>query len=181
MPLAMGLRTSEDWRSSRTPRRYMLQTVITPTAATANLNILGLRKLAANPDVYISRLRVHIFHNAAITAHTATGWKRATNVAAGSQITVADIPKCDTSAGTATLEVRTGAVTGTEANQYALSHPAAANLVASIGGDYVDDWTARDLSERIRLQADEGMILELITASDTDLRIHVLVVWEEVS
>jgi hypothetical protein len=49
------------------------------------------------------------------------------------------------------------------------------------GAGFVDDWTARDLSERIRLAADEGMTLEFMQAGDVDTRIHLLLVWEEVS
>lgn len=184
MPLSLALRTSEDWRSARTARRYMLQAVLTPAAATSGTNILGLRKLAANPDVYISRIRVHLFNNAAITAVAPLGWRRATTVAGGSAMTAADIPKNDSNAATATMEVRTGATpTGTEANQYILTHPAPTTAApgAATGGGFVDDWTARDLSERIRLTADEGLMLELMGAYDVDLRVHVLLVWEEVS
>jgi hypothetical protein len=188
MPLSLSLRNSEDWRSARTARRYMLQAVVTPPTATANTNLVGLRKLAINPDIYISRIRVHLFHVAAITAVSPLGWKRAATVAGGGSpnnpMTLADIPKNDTAAVNATLEVRMGAaVTGTKANQYILTHPAptTAAPATTTGGGFVDDWTARDLSERIRLTADEGLILELMQAFDTDLRVHLLMVWEEVA
>lgn len=184
MPLSLGLRTAEDWRSARTPRRYMLQAVLTPAAATANTTLAALDKLAANPDVYISRIRVHIYHSAAITAVAPLGWKRISTVANGTLMTAADIPKCDSAAANASLEVRTGSgITGTKANQYILAHPATTTAVpaAATGGGFVDDWTARDLSERIKLTGTEGLALELAGAYDVDLRVHLLLVWEEVS
>lgn len=161
----------------------MLNAVLTPPAATANTTLIGLRKLAANPDVYISRIRVHLFHSAAAVA-APLGWKRTTVVAAGTQMTASDIPKTDSSAATSTLEVRTGSgITGTKANQYILTHAASTTAApaASTGGGFIDDWTARDLSERIRLTGDEGLTMELQAAGDVDTRIHVLLVWEEVA
>lgn len=180
MPLSLALRNSEDWRSARIAQRYMLQSVLTPPAATAASNLMGLRKTAANPDVYISRIRVHIFQSAASVA-APIGWKRATTVAAGTQVTISDIPDVDSASNVPTLQVRTGAVTGTKANQYILTHPAAISVAAATGGGLLDDWTARDLSERIKLTADEGLILDWQSAGDVDTRIYLLLVWEEVS
>jgi hypothetical protein len=180
MPLSLSLRTAEDWRSARTARRYMLQSVITPPAATAASNLFGIRKLAINPDVYISRIRVHYF-NAAGSGAATIGWKRATTVAAGSLVTAADIVKNDTAAVNAATEMRAGAVTGTKANQYILTHPAETSVTAVTGGGIIDDWTARDLSERIRLTGDEGLILDWVTLGSTGTRIHMLFVWEEVA
>jgi hypothetical protein len=183
MPLSLSLRTAEDWRSARTARRYMLQAHLTPGAATANTTLIGLGKLAANPDVYISRIRVHEFHTAAAVA-TPLGWKRTATVAAGTLMTAADIPKADTAAANATLEVRTGTgITGTKANQYILTHPGqtVAAPAATTGAGFVDDWTARDLSERIRLTASEGLTMEFMQAGSVATRIHLLLVWEEVS
>lgn len=184
MPTGTNLRFASDWRGSRVARRYMWTGILTPGAATAGTNLMGVRKTAANPEVFISRIRVHVFTGAAAGVAAPLGWKRATTVAGGTQVTAADIPDLDSAAGNATLEVRTGAVTfGTEANQYILTHPAAAAAApaAGVGHGFLDDWTARDLSERIRLTADEGMILEFVTAGDTDNRIYVMLVWEEVA
>lgn len=183
MATASHLRMAEDWRGARIARRFMLQTVLTPAAATINTTLLGLRKLTANPEVFISRIRMHVYFGAAGVA-APVGWKRTATVAAGTQMTASDIPKCDSACATATLEVRTGSgVTGTKGNQYILTHPAPTTAApgAGTGGGFVDDWTARDLSERIRLTADEGLTLELQVAADVDNRYHVLLVWEEVT
>src|SRR5687767_261382 len=107
MPIAIHLRVAEDWRGAKIARRFSLGTVITPTAATAGTNLLGLRKLAVNPEVYISRLRYHVWHAAAAVSAT-VGWKRATTVAGGALMTASDIPKTDTGSANAALEVRTG-------------------------------------------------------------------------
>jgi hypothetical protein len=182
MPSAMHLRAAEDWRGSRIARRFMLAAVLTPSAATAGTNLIGLRHVAGQPEVFISRLRVHYHHSAAtISAVSALGWKRGT-VSGGTTMTAADIPKCDTAAPNATLEVLTGSVTtSAEANQYLLTHPAPTAATGSLGTNVNDDWTARDLSERIRLTGAEAIFLELVGAYDTDLRVHLLAVWEEVT
>lgn len=172
---------ASDWRLNTVPKKYMVTVVLTPGAATAGTNLMGVRKTAANPDCYISRIRCHVYHAAAGVA-TPVGWKRATTVGGGSQVTAADLPKLDTSAGTATLEVRTGAVTvGAEANQYLLTHtaPVAPAPAANAGSGYTDEWVATDRSEMIRLTGDEGLILELQAAGDTDNRYHVTICWEE--
>lgn len=181
MPIATHLRYASDWRGARVARRYFWTGVLTPTAATAGTNLLGLRKTAANPEVFISRIRCHVYHAGVATAAGVVGWRRATTVAGGSQVTAADLPDVDSAAAVATLEVRTGAVTGTKDNQYILTHPAGALLVTGIGQGNLDDWTARDLSERIRLTGDEGLILDLQAAGDVDLRVHISLVWEEIT
>jgi hypothetical protein len=186
VPAAAGLRFASDWRSTRTARRFMWTGICTPNAVTAGSNIMGIRKTAGNPDVFISRVRVHVT-NAAAAAAAPLGWKRATSVANGTQVALADLPEVDSATSTATLEVRqtTGAggntVGGTKANQYILTHPAQQVLTSGMGGGMWDDWTARDVSERIRLTGDEGLILDFVTAGDADMRIHVMLVWEEVS
>lgn len=180
-PQSIGLRNVEDWRSAKVPRRYFAQAILTPPAAGAGSNLFGLRKLAANPDVYISRIRIHRWNSAAATPAAAMGWKRATTVAGGNQITAADIFRPDSTSGVPTLECRANAVTGTKANQYILTHPAPNITATTVGGGTPDDWTARDISERIRLTGDEGLILDWVTAGNTLIRIHLLVVWEEVS
>lgn len=183
MPTAVHLRMAEDWRGARVARRFMLAAILTPPAATANTTIIALRKLAANPEVYISRIRVHLFHPAAAVA-APLGWKRMSSAAAGTLMTASDIPKCDTACANATLEVRTGSgITGTKAAQYFLTHPAptTAAPASGTGGGFIDDWTARDLSERIHLAGDEGVMMEFQTAGDVDTRVHLLLVWEEVT
>lgn len=181
MPTATHLRYAADWRGTRVARRYVWTGVLTPSAATAGTNLLGLRKLAANPEVFISRVRCHTFQVGVATAGGPVGWRRATTVAGGTQVTASEIPQIDDATVNATLQVRTGAVTGTKANQYILTHPAGTVLVTSVGQGNLDDWTARDLSERIRLTGDEGLILDLQSAGDTDLRIHISLVWEEIT
>jgi hypothetical protein len=173
--------TANDWRRNAIPKRYSITVTLTPGAATAGTNLFGLRKLNANADCHILRIRVHVYHAAAGVA-CVLGWRRATPVAAGSQVTAADIPKHDTSAGNATLEVRTGAVTGTEANQFILIHPAhtTAAPASGVGSPWIDEWRANDRAGSIRLTGDEGLILEQTTAGDTDNRYVVMVEWEEV-
>ncbi len=181
MPTAVALRYAADWRGARIARRFFWTGVITPTAATAGTNLMGLRKTAANPEVFISRIRSHTFQVGVATAAGVVGWRRATTVAGGTAVTAADIPEVDNASVIATLEVRTGAVTGTKANQYILTHMAGVSLVTSIGQGNLDTWEARDLSERIRLTADEGLILDYQSAGDVDCRIHISLVWEEVT
>lgn len=176
-----GVTAVLDFRRNSTPKKYMITVVLTPGAATAGTNLMGVRKQNANADCYISRIICHEYHSAA-SVSAPIGWKRATTVAGGSQVTAADIPKLDTAAANATLEVRTGAVTvGAEGNQYLLTHeaPATAAPAAATGGGYRSEWVAYDRSEMIRLTGDEGLILELQAAGDTDARYHVTLVWEE--
>jgi len=172
--------TANDWRRNAIPKRYSISVQLTPGAATAGTNLLGLRKLNANPDIYILRIRVHV-HQAAAGVACVLAWSRATTVAAGTLINAADIPKHDTAAGNATLEVRTGAVTGTEAAQRIISHPAhsTAAPAAGVGSPWIDEWIANDRAGAIRLTGDEGLILEQFTAGDTDNRYYLLVEWEE--
>lgn len=187
MAQALSLRTSQDWRSERTAQRYILNHVVTPTNTAAAANILGLRKTAANPDVYISHIRLHVFE-VGISNAAVVGWKRAASVANGALMTAADIPDADSGTSNATLEVRTttgsggNLVGGTEDNQYILTHPAPAAAApgSGTGGGLVDEWSARDLSERIRLTGDEGLILEWVTTGNTNTRFHFMIVWEEV-
>lgn len=173
--------SADDWRRNTTPKRYSISVILTPANATALTNLMGLRKQAANADCYLLRIKVHVFHAAAGIAAT-FGWKRATTVAGGTQVTAADIPKHDTTAANATLEVRTGAVTvGAEAAQYILTGPApiAAAPAAGAGGGIDWEWLANDRAGAIRLTGDEGLVMEQITASDTDNRYYVTVEWEE--
>lgn len=185
MPLSLAIRNSEDWRAKDIASRWMLNHVITPTNTASGANILGLRKLDANPDVYISRIRLTIFQNA-LSAVAPVGWKRATSVANGATMTASDVPDIDSQAGAPTLEVHTttgsggNLVSGTKDNQYILTHPGPISTVAVTGGGLTDDWTARDLSERIRLTGDEGLILDWGATGDTDTRFHLLIVWTEV-
>lgn len=170
-----------DWRRNSTPKRYSISLILTPGAAAALTNLMGLRKQAANADVYIIRLRVTVFHAAAGVAAT-FGFKRATTVAGGTLIAAADVPKLDTSAANATLEVRTGAVTfGAEAAQYILTGPAhtTAAPAAGVGSSFDWEWRANDRAGSIRLTGDEGIIMENITAGDVDNRFYVTVEWEE--
>jgi hypothetical protein len=173
-------RVALDHRMNAPAKRYLTTVVLTPGAAAAGTNLLGLRKLNANADVYIHRIVVTEFHSAAAVS-TPTGWKRATTVAAGAPVAAADLPKLDTGAGNATLEVRTGAVTGTKAAQYLLTHeaPATAAPAAATGGGYRSEWVAWDLADRLRLTGDEGLILDLQAAGDVDTRYHVTIGWEE--
>jgi len=170
-----------DWRqiSGSAPKRYSIVSILTGAVA-ANTNIMGLRKLLANNDAYIIRIRVHVYHAAAGVA-TVLAWRRATTVAGGALTAAADIPKLDTSAANATLEVRTGAVTGTKAAQYIITHPAhtTAAPAAGVGSPWIDEWVPPDKGGRIRLTGDEGLILDQQTAGDVDNRYHILVEWEE--
>jgi hypothetical protein len=83
---------SDDWRRNSTPKRYSISVILTPANATALTNLMGLRKQAANADCYLLRFKVQVFQAAAGVAAT-FGWKRATTVAGGIQVTAADIPK----------------------------------------------------------------------------------------
>lgn len=171
---------ADDWRRNSPPKRYIISVILTPANATAGTNLMGLRKLNANADVYIIRIKAHVFQAAAGVAAT-LGWRRATTVAAGTLIAAADVPKMDTAAGNATLEVRTGAVTGTEAAQYIITHPAHTTAVpaAGQGTTFIDEWNANDRAGSIRLTGDEGLILEQVTASDVDNRFYITIEWEE--
>jgi len=173
---------ANDWRRNSTPKRYSISVILTPAAATALTNLMGLRKQSANADVYIIRIRTTVHQSAAGVSAT-LGWKRATTVAGGTLIAAADVPKIDTAAGNATLEVRTGNVTfGAEAAQYLLTTPGhtTAAPAAGVGSSYDWQWLANDRAGAIRLTGDEGLILEQIIASDVDNRFYVTVEWEEV-
>lgn len=172
--------TANDWRRNSTPKRYTITVSLTPGAAAAGTNLFGLRKQAANADCYIIRIRMLVYHAAAGVA-SVLGWRRATTVAGGALITAADIPKHDTAAVNATLEVRTGAVTGTEAAQHILMHPShsTAAPASGVGSPWIDEWLANDRAGAIRLTGDEGLILEQFTAGDTDNRYVITVEWEE--
>jgi hypothetical protein len=170
---------ANDWRLNAVPKRYSVTSILSG-AAVANTNLMGVRKLGANPDVYIIRIRLHIFHVNKGRA-TVLAWRRATTVAGGALVAVADIPKLDTAAANATLEVRTGAVTGTKAAQYIITHPAHTTFepAANTGSPWIDEWISPDKGGRIRLTGDEGLVLDQQTAGDVENRYHILIEWEE--
>jgi len=173
---------ADDWRRNSTPKRYQISVILTPANATALTNLMGLRKQGANADAYLIRIRVTTHHSAAGVAFT-FGWKRATTVAGGTLVAAADVPKMDTAAANASLEIRTGAVTfGAEAAQYLLSGPSAVAAAPAAGtGAGIDwEWLANDRAGSVRLTGDEGLIMEQVTASDVDNRVYVTVEWEEV-
>lgn len=172
-----------DWRLNATSEGYQISVTLSG-AAGAGTNLLGLRKTAANPDVFIKWLRIQSYAVAATGAAPSTlRIVRATTVAAGTQITAADIPKFDTSSGTATLEVRTGAVTGTEAPQALFTVFAGTGTPSATAATPATDffWEAEELSRRIRLTGDEGLIFDQVSASDVDIRYIVTLAWEEAS
>lgn len=170
--------TRNDLTLNATPKRYMISLSL-PGVATAGTNICGLRKLNANADVYITYVRVDIYGAAAFTS-VPIRFYRGTTVAGGTQITAADIPKLDTAAGDATLEVRTGAVTGTKANQVLFHGSALANLAAGGGGMGTEYTASIETGMRWRLTADEGIIVDMSVIGDTDTRYLVTFQWEEV-
>ena len=172
--------SKEDWRLNAVAKRFLHTVVLTPGAATAGTNLLGLRKLAANPDVFVHGIRLSIHHAAAAVAFRC-GLRRATTVAGGTLVTAANVPKLDTAAANPTLEVRTGAVTGTEAAEYLLVTPSSTTAApaASTGAGVDYEWAARDMAGRLRLTGDEGLILESVDATDVDARVAVTLEWEE--
>ena len=169
-----------DQRVGSTIEKYMI-TLALSGAAGAGTNLGGLRKLSANPNARLTKITTKIFNAAAITNQgSPLSFVRATTVAGGTLMTAADIPKKSTGAGNATLEVRTGAVTGTEAAQpFWITHAASA-LTAALGTPVVDRWEAGlDFSERIVLTGDEGIIFNQLLAGDVDSRYYVTIEWEE--
>lgn len=179
--------TRNDFTLNATPKRYMISITLTGSI-TAGTNLGGLRKLNANSDVYITFINCEIVTGAANTAINLApiAFKRASSVAAGSQITAADIPELDSATGAANLEVRTGAVTGTKANQpiwipgfYApnIGAGGAAIWHGGSGAQYV---ATIETGMRWRLTADEGIIIEQYLAGLANNRYIVTIQWEEV-
>lgn len=168
---------ANDWRRNSVPKRYAMSSVLIGAVA-AGTNVYGLRKLNANSDVYILKIRFLVFHIAAGVS-VVLGWHRAANVAGGS--IAVNIPKLDTSAPAPNLEVRIGAVTGTEDSQFLMIHPShtTAAPAANVGSPWIDTWNAHDRAGAIRLTGDEGLVLEQITAGDADNRYVIHVEWEE--
>lgn len=170
-------RVQQDGRLNSPAKRYLITLALTGAAAGTNLG--GLRKANANPDVYIHRIKVTQYQAAASTASAPLFLRRAITVAGGTQVTAADIPKLDSAAGNATLEVRTGAVTGTEAAQRMLAFMGSPTQAAG-GGAGPDEFdSGNDIARAIRLTGDEGLIFENELASDTDIRYLVTIEWEE--
>jgi hypothetical protein len=169
-------RVKVDQSKNAVPKRY--QIALNLPGTTVNTNIGGLRKQSANAVVRIKRLEVVLAHAAAGIGNPITFW-RATTVAGGSAITAADVPKKDTNAADATLEVRTGAVTGTKANQ-AIWRTGGNQVVTTLqaGPQYV--WQSADLGDDIVLRGDEGIIIDQSPlAGDADDRYLVNIFWEE--
>ena len=167
-----------DQRIASTIEKYMLAVSLSGVAS-ANTVIAGIRKLNANPTARITKLRVTPYNVAALTAGVPIEVIRATSVAGGSLVAVADIPKKNTVAGNATLEVRTGAATGTPANRPMLGYGAQSSLTAG-AGQTSDEWNAGlDFSERIVLTGDEGLLIRQVGTSDTDQRWLLTLEWEE--
>lgn len=158
-------------------RKYQICLILTGSNSVGT-NLAGLRKQNADADVYITRISVILNHVAA-GAGAPIGIWRASSVAGGSQVTAADIPKKNTAVSNATLEVRTGAVTGSKANQMldALGGMTVTTTLMS-GPQYL--WQAWDISDFIRLTGDEGIIIDQRGTGDADDRYYVTISWEEV-
>jgi hypothetical protein len=161
-----------------TPQRYMIALTLVGVA-TDGANIGGLRKLAANPDVFITSIIVFMFSTGGTGNGVPIRFIRASAVAGGTQITAADIPKKNSAAADATLEVRTGAVTGTEAAQPFFIAGSSQIAGANFGGpQYV--WKADEIADQFVLTGDEGIIIEqAFLGATTTNRYLVVIEWEE--
>jgi hypothetical protein len=165
-----------DQRRNHPANRYMISLEI-PGVAGAGTNLFGLRKLNANNDVYIHYIKVDIYGAAAYNA-APMRFYRGTTVAGGTLITSADAPKLDSGAANNTLEVRTGAVTGTKANQPFMRLTGFTTGAATSGGPGVAYEAGADVGMQIRLTGDEGIICDQGLAGDTDTRYLVTIQWE---
>jgi hypothetical protein len=170
-------RVSPDRRRNNPAKIYSILLTLTGSASAA-ANIGGLRKLNANPDCYIKRIFVILTHAAAGVGVPIRAYRAAT-VAGGSQIAVADIPKLDTAAANTTLEVRTGAVTGTKANQPFTGGGGMEVVTTLQTGSLYELFRSYSQEEDLRLTADEGIIFDMALAGDVDDRYLVGVTYEE--
>lgn len=170
-----------DSRINSPMERYRMSFDIAGTAA-AGAGIAAFRKLSANPNVYIHRFAVGEYHAAVSSAVTPLFLKRANSVASGSLIAATDIPKFDTTAGNATLEVRFGAFTSTVVGNPIAVFNWTPTLAA--GGGSMESFgfeSGGDLGRAIKLTGDEGLVLYQYVAGDTDNRFLITVEWEEES
>lgn len=164
-----------DNTQSGSPKRYQIGVLLAGGAL--GLNILGLRKLNANAVVRIYKVMVTVTHVAAGLGPPLRV-SRATDVAAGTLVTASDVPKKDTNDPDATLEVRTGAITGTVAGQILLWIGGCTVTGTGLGGP-LDTWEAMDREDMITLRGDEGLIFEVGSTGDTDDRYAITIAWEE--
>ena len=176
-------RVAEDRRLANPDKKHMLSiggATGLPGVAVAGTNIAGLRKLAANPDVYITRIEM-VQYNGAAGLAVPVQIKRATTVAGGTLLAwVADTVEIDTGSVVPTLEVRTGAVTGTEATNALLTFLFMAGVPGIGSGHISNQWIAQDRSEWIRLTGDEGIVFDTPLAADIDNRYWINLIWVEV-
>ena len=174
---AVAETVSIDNRFNDPPKRYSIGLIFNGST-TLSTNLAGFRKQSANAVCRIYRISVILTHAAAGLGHPISLW-RAASVAAGSQVTAADIPMKDTNAGNATLEVRTDAVTGTKANQRLLMLGGNPVTTAGVAGPHYV-WESVDISDHIVLRGDEGLIFDQSPiAGDADDRYMVTIEWEE--
>jgi len=175
-------RVAEDRRLANPDKKHMLSIGGIgglPGVAVAGTNIAGLRKLAANPDVYITRMEM-VQYNGAAGLAVPVQIRRATTVAGGTLLTFVGNTELDTAAAVATLEVRTGAVTGTEAANPLYTFQFIAGVPGIGTGHISNQWIAQDRSEWIRLTGDEGIIFDMPVVADIDNRYWINLIWVEV-
>ncbi len=175
-------RVAEDRRLANPDKKHMLSiggATGLPGVAVAGTNIAGLRKLAANPDVYITRVEM-VQYNVAAGLAVPVQMKRATTVAGGTLLTFTGNTELDTAAVVATLNVRTGAVTGTEAANALYTFLFMSGIPGIGSGHVSNQWIAQDRSEWIRLTGDEGIIFDTPIAADADNRYWINLIWVEV-
>jgi len=175
-------RVAEDRRLANPDKKHMLSiggTTGLPGVAVAGTNIAGLRKLAANADVYITRVEM-VQYNGAAGLAVPVQMKRAATVAGGALLSFVGNTELDTAATVATLEVRTGAVTGTEAANALYTFSFMAGIPGLGSGHVSNQWIAQDRSEWIRLTGDEGIIFDTPIAADIDNRYWINLIWVEV-
>lgn len=169
---------ANDHRAVQPNRRYSITFEV--SGAALNTNLAGIRKLSANSLVSVRRMEVAMYHTSATgaTGVPISFW-RATNVAGGTLITAADLPDHEAAAPNPTLEVRTGAVTGTKANQRLWVAGMAGTVATQTGfGGYV--WPTHDEANHFVFSGDEGIIVDQSPiASGVNVRYLITITWEE--
>jgi hypothetical protein len=171
-------RYAKDSRLNLPAKRFRASFML-PATNVINANVLGLRKLNANAEVFIHVIAVGATATGGVNLPCVLGIKRATNVVGGVLVAQANLPKVDTASADATLEVRTGAVTGTKAAVYMDTFPSTPTL--AVGGGYAESIfdSQGDIARAIRLTGDEGLIFDQVFAADVDMDYHVTLEWEE--
>lgn len=174
-------RYAKDSRLNIPAKRYRVSFTLPAISGGAGLgaNVLGLRKLNANPQVFIHVIAIGGSATSGINLPCVLGIKRATAVAGGTLIAADDIPKTNTAAINALLEVRTGLVTGVKANQYMDTFPSTPTLAT--GGGFAESIfdSQGDIARAIQLTGDEGLIFDQVFSADVDMVYHVTLEWEE--